>query len=158
MSAKAVFAGTFDPVTLGHLDLVRRGRGLFDEVIVSVAREGRDTMFSAEERVALFCEAIGDVDGVSVEAFDGLVVEQARRHGARALLRGMRGMGDWDHEMQMAVANRSLEPDLETIFLPPSAGMSMVSASLVREVVRMGGDVAAWVPPCVVEALGRWEA
>jgi pantetheine-phosphate adenylyltransferase len=149
----AIFAGTFDPVTNGHLDIVRRAGLLFDRVVVSVAAEGRETLFSADERVALFREALGDVPGITVEAFDGLVVDQARRHGARATIRGIRNFQDWDYEMQMAFANRGLHGDLDTVFLPPSAGMTSVSSSLVREVASLGGDVAGWVPECVVEAL-----
>ena len=116
----AVFAGTFDPVTLGHLDLVRRGRRMFDRVIVSVVGGG-GTLFTKEERIALLEEALADADGVVVEGFDGLIVEHARRHGARVLIRGMRGFLDFDYELQMAFANRGLADEVDTIFLPPCA-------------------------------------
>jgi len=155
----ALFAGTFDPVTHGHLDLVRRGRQLFDRVVVSVARGGRKTLFSPEERVELLLAALqdemGETDGIQVEIFDGLVVEQARRHGARVLLRGIRGTQDWDYEMQMAFANRGLAEEIDSVFLPPSPGLAQISGSLVREVAGLGGDVSGWVPAAVVRALAK---
>ena len=155
----AVFAGTFDPVTNGHLDLIHRGRQLFDRVVISVARGGRKTLFSPEERVGLLevalREEMGETDGIQVESFDGLVVEQARRHGARVLLRGIRGTQDWDYEMQMAFANRGLAEEIDSVFLPPSPGLAQISGSLVREVAGLGGDVSAWGPAAVVRALGR---
>ncbi len=150
----AIFAGTFDPVTLGHLDLVRRALRLFPRVVVSVVRGGsKSPLFDVDERVALLAEAVAGLEGVSVEAFDGLVVEQAAQHGAVALVRGMRGFQDWDHELQMAFANRGLAEAVDTVFLPPSPGMANISSSLVREVASLGGDVSAWVPPHVVKAL-----
>jgi pantetheine-phosphate adenylyltransferase len=149
----ALLPGSFDPVTLGHLDLVRRGVGLFDRVVVSIARAGRKTLFSPEERAALFTQALEGLPGATVEIFDGLVIEQARRHGATVLLRGIRNTQDWDYEMQMALANRGLAPEIETLFLPPAAGMAQVSSSLVREVITLGGDVSLWVPPAVVAAV-----
>jgi pantetheine-phosphate adenylyltransferase len=151
----ALFPGTFDPVTLGHLDLVERAAGLFGRVVVSVSQEGRDTRFGGPERVALFREALGERERIVVEPFRGLIVDQARRHGARVLVRGVRHGRDLDREMQMAWANRHLLEGLETVFLTPSAGLAVVSASLVREVAALGGDVAAWVPPCVVRALAQ---
>jgi len=149
----ALFAGTFDPVTNGHVDIAKRATHLFDRVVVSVSRIGRSTLFPIEERVALVSSALEGVGGVVVEAFEGLVVEQARRHGAVAMIRGIRSFQDWDHEMQMAFANRRLNAELDTVFLPPSAGMTSVSSSLVREVSALGGDVSAWVPDVVVRAL-----
>jgi pantetheine-phosphate adenylyltransferase len=154
MSSKtAIFAGTFDPVTNGHLDLVRRALRVSDRVVVSVARGGKGALFTPEQRLALLETALADIPGVQVEVFEGLVIEQAKRHGAGVLLRGIRSFQDWDYEMQMAFANRGLADGIETIFLPPSPGMTNVSASLVREVSALGGDVSAWVPPHVVQAL-----
>jgi pantetheine-phosphate adenylyltransferase len=149
----ALYPGTFDPVTNGHLDLVGRAAALFDRVVVSVSIEGRKTHFSAEERVAFLRPLEERLPNVLVEAFDGLVVEQARRHGARVLLRGIRGARDYEAEMEMAFANAALAPGIETVFLAPSRGTATLSASLVREVAALGGDVSAWVPPAVAAAL-----
>lgn len=161
-STIALFAGTFDPVTNGHLDIVRRAALLFDRVVVSVSARGRDTRFTVGERVALFeaaLEAAADDAGhVLVEAFDGLVVEQARRHGATVMVRGIRSFQDWDYEMQMAIANRGLHAELDTVFLPPSSGLANVSSSLVREVAALGGDVSGWVPPAVAAAIAAKHA
>lgn len=151
----AVFAGTFDPITLGHLDLMRRGAAVFDRLVVCVSAEGRATLFSGEERLAFVRGATADLPNVETVLFRGLLVEVARRHGARVLLRGVRGGRDLDAELPMAVANRSLAPDLETLFLAPGPGLSLVSSSLVREVAGLGGDASAWVPPGVAEALRR---
>ncbi len=157
-STVALFAGTFDPVTNGHLDIVRRAALMFDRVVVSVSIRGRDTLFPVEQRVALFAAAIEGTAGVEVEAFDGLVVEQARRHGATVMVRGVRSFQDWDYEMQMAIANRGLHPGLDTVFLPPSSALSIVSSSLVREVAALGGDVGGWVPPAVAAAIAAKHA
>ncbi|MDA1195165.1 MAG: pantetheine-phosphate adenylyltransferase [Planctomycetota bacterium] len=152
----AMLAGTFDPVTHGHLDLVRRACRLFPRVVVAVARGGKRTLFTPEERLALVRAALADLDdvgGAQAVLFDGLVVEAARAQGAGVLVRGMRGFQDWDRELQMAYANRGLAAEIDTLFLPPSAGLASVSSSLVREVAALGGDVSAWVPACVTRAL-----
>lgn len=154
----AVFAGTFDPVTLGHVDLVRRAAALFPRVVVCVSEEGRDTLFPAAERVAFVREAVKDVANVQVVGFKGLLVAEARRHGARVLLRGVRGAKDLDAEMPMAIANRTLAPEIETLLLPAATGLALVSSSLVREVAALGGDASAWVPPVVAGALARRRA
>lgn len=151
----AVFAGTFDPVTLGHVDLIRRGARAFDRLVVCVSAEGRSTLFPVDERVAFVREACRDLPNVAVTAFRGLLVEEARRHGAGVLLRGVRGPKDLEGELPMAFANRSLAPELETLFLSPGPGLTLVSSSLVREVAALGGDASAWVPPVVAEALRR---
>jgi pantetheine-phosphate adenylyltransferase len=154
----AVYAGTFDPVTLGHLDLVNRAAALFKRVIVCVSEEGRSTLFTAEERLAFVREAARDLANVEVVPFRGLLVEEARRRGARVLLRGVRGGKDLDAEMPMAVANRSLAPEIETLLLPAATGLALVSSSLVREVTALGGDASAWVPPVVAAALAKRRA
>jgi pantetheine-phosphate adenylyltransferase len=155
VSRTALFAGTFDPVTRGHLDLVERARRVFDRVVVAVSEEGRATLLDAATRTRLVRASVGEAPGVEVISFCGLVVEVARAHGACALLRGVRGPGDWEGEMQMATANRHLGGGLDTLFLPPSPGTARLSSSLVREVFRLGGDVSAWVTPPVLEALER---
>lgn len=148
-----LFGGTFDPPTFGHLDLVRRGARLCDRLVVAVAPSGATTHFSREERVALFAALVPDLPSVVVEPFDGLLVEHARRRGARLLLRGVRGVRDWEYEREMAFANRALAPGVETVFLVPSAEVALVSSSLVREVAALGGEVSAWVAPAVAAAL-----
>jgi pantetheine-phosphate adenylyltransferase len=149
----AVFPGTFDPVTFGHLDLVRRGAKLFDHLVVAVAAEGKDTLFPVEERVGLIRPHVSDLPGVVVVPFSGLVVEFARRQGATVLLRGVRTFQDWETELRMVHANRTLAPEIETLFLAPSAAYSFLSSSLTREVASLGGDVSAFVPPEVAKAL-----
>jgi pantetheine-phosphate adenylyltransferase len=153
-----VFPGTFDPVTLGHLDLIRRAARVFDRVVVGVAEEGKDTLFPVAERVALVRAAVAGLSGVSVEPFSGLVVEFARRVGAGVLLRGVRTFQDWEYELRMVHTNRSLAPELETLFLAPSAAYSFLSSSLTREVAALGGDVSPFVPAEVAAALAARRA
>lgn len=149
----AVFPGTFDPITLGHADLVERAAALFDQVIVAVAAEGRKTMFTLKERLAMVTEAVAEYPHVRAMAFDGLLTDFGLRHDATAFVRGIRGSRDWDYEMQMAFANRGLAPSIDTVFLPPSPGTSWITGTLVREVARLGGDVGSWVSPSVADAL-----
>lgn len=149
----ALFAGTFDPVTLGHLDLVRRAAPLFDHLVVAVARAGKSTLFSADERVALFTQSVHGVERVRVVAFDGLLVDVARREGASVLLRGVRTIQDWEYELRMMEMNRHLAPTLETLFLAPAPAFAFIASSLVREVSALGGDVEGLVPPAVLRAL-----
>jgi pantetheine-phosphate adenylyltransferase len=149
----AIYAGTFDPPTFGHLDVLRRAAALFPRLVVLVSRGGRRTHFTAEERVGFLRPLLEGLRQVSVEVFDGLLVEAARRHGAGVLVRGIRGARDFDYEMQMAFANAALAPGLETVFLAPSPATAGISSTLVREVASLGGDVGAWVPPAVAAAL-----
>ncbi len=155
----AIYPGTFDPITLGHLDILGRALRLFERVTVAVAEGGRNTLFDADERVALAREAVAaampDPARCPVVAFDGLLVEAMRRHGAVAAVRGIRSIGDLDHEQQMAAMNRSLAPEFEVIVLFSRPELVMVSGSLVRDVARCGGDLASYVPPHVAEALRR---
>jgi pantetheine-phosphate adenylyltransferase len=150
---RAVFPGTFDPVTFGHLDVIRRGASLFDGLIVAVAKGGKAALFPVEERVAMLVPLVRDLANVTVEAFDGLIVSFAEAQGARILLRGVRTFQDWEYELRMAHTNRGLAPGIETVFLAPSVQWSHVSSSLTREVASLGGDVSPFVPPAAAKAL-----
>jgi len=150
----AVYPGTFDPVTFGHLDLVERGRKHVDKLILSILRnEDKQTLFTVDERAAFLRDAVAPWDNVVVDAFDGLLVDYAERTGASLILRGLRAVSDFEYELQMAMMNRRLAPDLETAFLMPNEAFSYVSSRLVREVARLGGDVSGLVPPAVAKAL-----
>lgn len=150
----ALFPGSFDPPTRGHLDLIERGLALFDEIEVVVAVNAhKQSLFSADERCALIRACTAHLDRVHVAVYEGLLVDYARQRGAVALLRGIRQATDFDYEMRMAYANRRLHPALETVFLAPAEAHALVSASLVREIHRWGGDVRSFVPDPVHQAL-----
>ena len=152
----AVFPGSFDPLTNGHVDIIERGCAIFDRVIVAVLINADKTpLFSVDERVAIIREVCHDKAGVDVDTFDGLLVDYARRQGAKALIRGLRAVSDFEYEFQMALMNRQLHPSLETVFLVPALDLTYLSSSLVREVARFGGDVSALVHPAVAAALAR---
>jgi pantetheine-phosphate adenylyltransferase len=156
MPRVAVYPGTFDPVTNGHLDLADRGRRHFDRLSIAVlANEHKAPLFSLEERVALIRDAVRGWDNVEVETFDGLLVDYARSKRAGVILRGIRAITDLEYEMQMAMMNRHMAPEIETVFLVPSEAYSYVSSRLVREVARLGGAVSGLVPPNVLAALAR---
>ncbi len=151
---KAVYPGTFDPFTNGHLDVVRRAARIFDQLVVAVAEDsGKNPLFSLEERVEMAREACADIENVVVEGFSGLVVDFARRVRARCLVKGMRAVSDFEREMQMAMMNRSLAPEIDTVFLVTDARYAFLSSSLVKEVCSLGGDVSPYVPRCVLERL-----
>ncbi len=154
-SPAALFGGTFDPVTNGHLDVLRRAAALFGRLVVAVARAGKSTLLPVEERIRLIEENLRDLPGVRVLPFDGLLVDLARREGARVLVRGVRTFQDWEYELRMVQMNRHLAPDLETVFLAPSLESSFVASSLVREVAALGADVSGLVPANVAAALAR---
>lgn len=159
MARLALYPGTFDPVTHGHLDVLRRALKLFDRVEVTVAvNASKTTLFSAEERVEMVRECVeawtaAEAERVSVVAFQGLLVDHARARGACALVRGMRQVSDFEYEFRMALANRRLHPDLETVFLMPSEEHAFTAGTLVREIHRWGGDVASFVPEPVQRRL-----
>lgn len=151
----AVYPGTFDPITLGHVDIVRRAANLFDEVIVAVAGStSKKTLFSLEERVAL-ATAVFDTKNVSVMGFDGLLMQFVQDQGAQIVIRGLRAASDFEYEFQLAGMNRKLYPKLETLFLTPSEQYMFVSSSLVREVAHLGGDVHQFVSPHVEDAIKK---
>ncbi len=158
----AVYPGTFDPLTRGHEDLVRRGSLLFDSLIVGVAdSRTKRPFFSMHERVEVAREVLSDVENVKVVGFSGLLIDFIRRHDARVIMRGLRAVSDFEYEFQLAGMNRNLYPDVETIFLTPSEQHMFISATLVREIATLGGDVSKFVHPLVraklsekVKALG----
>lgn len=150
---KVIYPGTFDPITRGHEDVVRRAAGLFGEVVVAVAASRGGTLFTLEERVALAQEVFADYPNVKVEGFNGLLMHYVRAQNARVVLRGLRAVSDFEYEFQMAGMNRSLHPDVETVFLTPAEQYTFISASMVREIARFGGDVAKFVSPSVAARL-----
>ena len=154
MSVTALYPGTFDPITNGHSDLVRRATQVFDKVIVAVAANpAKKPLFSLAERVSLARAVLADVPRSEVIGFDTLLVECVRSHQARVILRGLRAVSDFEYEFQLAGMNRRLDPDVETVFMTPSEREMFVSASLVKEVAGLRGDVSPFVHPQVMEAL-----
>ena len=152
----AVFPGTFDPLTVGHVDLIERGTRLFDRVIVAIlVNPAKQPMFPVDERLAMIRETFAGRDDVQVESFRGLLVDLVGRTRAVAVMRGVRGVTDFDAERQMALMNRHLSADADTVFLVPSAATAHVSASLVREIAAVGGAVAGLVPPAVEARFAR---
>ena len=152
----AVFPGSFDPLTSGHEDVVRRALALADRVVVAVAHaptQSKRAMFSVEERVEMIRESFADEPRVEAAEFQGLLVDFARRIGAGIVVRGVRTVADWEYELQMASMNRALSPGLETVFLAPAPEHSFVSATLVRQVAALGGDVSPFVPAAVLRRL-----
>jgi len=152
----AVYTGTFDPLTNGHLDVIERGARLVDRLIVAVAvNTGKEPLFSREERVAMLEAEVGRIPNVTVDSFIGLAVEYARRRRAQAILRGIRTFTDFEYEFQMALTNRTLAPDVETIFVMSSVEWSYTSSRLLKEALTMGADVSKFVPAAVYEAMKR---
>ncbi len=150
----AIYAGSFDPITYGHIDVLERAIDLFDRVIITVARNSaKRALFSTAERVALVTEAVRKYPTVAVEEFDGLLVDYARAKGAVALVRGLRAISDFEYEFQMALMNRKLEERLVTVFLMPHEKYTYLNSSIVRELAAFGRDCSEFVPPHVVEAL-----
>jgi pantetheine-phosphate adenylyltransferase len=150
---KVVYPGTFDPITRGHEDVVRRAAGLFGEVIVAVAESRAQTLFTLNERVEIAGEVFSNFGNVHVEGFNGLLMNFVQKHDARVVLRGLRAVSDFEYEFQLAGMNRNLYPEVETLFLTPAEQYTFISATMVREVARFGGDVSKFVSPYVMEKL-----
>lgn len=156
MTRIAIYPGSFDPPTRGHENLVRRSLALCDRLVVAVAvHPTKQPLFSTEERLDLLRQAVGDDPRISFRQVEGLLADFAREVGATLLIRGLRAAGDFEYELQMALMNRQLNPGLDTVFLAPAFDQTYISASLVREVARYGGDVSRLVHPAVAAALGR---
>ena len=150
----AIYPGSFDPVTNGHLDLVQRGEKMFDLLIVAVLQNAeKDPLFSVPERVEMLRDVTRQWTSVEVDVFDGLLVDYARKRGAGVILRGIRAVSDYEYELQMALMNRKLEPRLETVFMLPGEPYSYLSSKLVREIARLGGPLQDFVPPIVEQKI-----
>lgn len=153
-TAFAMYPGTFDPITHGHEDLVRRAANLFPKVVVAIAANpGKTPMFTLEERVEMAQHVLGDLDNVTVEGYHGLTIHFAEENGLGVIVRGLRAVSDFEYEFQLANMNRHLMPDIESCFLTPQDKYSYISSSLVREVAKLGGDISEFVSPVVVDAL-----
>jgi len=151
---KAIYPGSFDPITNGHLDVIERASRLFDEVYVAVLDNNqKDGMFSTSERVRFITESINGLDNVFCDSFSGLLVNYAEKKGVKAIIRGLRAVTDFDWEFQLALTNRQLDPDLETVFLMTDSKYSYLSSSLVRQIASLGGDIKSLVPTIVDQAL-----
>jgi pantetheine-phosphate adenylyltransferase len=153
---RAIYPGSFDPVTNGHLDVIERARKLFDEVVVAVAHnDQKHPYFTLKERIAFLGQVTASLNGVKVLPLDGLLVEFAVQQNAHAVVRGLRAVSDFEFEFQMALMNRKLEATVETIFLMPKEEYTYLSSRIVKEIARLGGDVAQFAPACVVEGFAR---
>ena len=150
MSKAVICPGSFDPVTLGHLDIIKRAAKMFDHVIVAVlVNSAKSPCFSTEERMRLLKEVTGDIENVEISSFDGLLAEYCKQRGADAIVKGLRAVSDFEYEFQMAITNKKINPELETIFLMANADSMYLSSSMVREVAAMGGDITNFVPDCI---------
>ena len=153
---RAIYPGSFDPITNGHLDVIERARKLFDEVVVAVAHnDEKQPLFSLNDRLDLLRETAGKIDNVRIAEFEGLLVEFARNEEAGVVIRGLRAISDFEFEFQMALMNRKLDSAVETIFLMPKEEYTYLSSRIVKEIARLGGDVSGFVPACVAKALSR---
>lgn len=148
----AICPGSFDPVTLGHLNIINRARKVFDKIIVAVMiNPEKHTMFTVDERIELLKRCTGDMDDVEVVGFDGLLADYARQRGASAIIKGLRAVSDFEYEFQMALANKKLNPNLETMFLTTNAENMFLSSSIVKQIGGFGGDISNFVPACLLE-------
>ena len=149
-----LYPGSFDPVTNGHIDVIRRASVLFDRVVVAVARNSeKNALFSTAERIELIRKACPDLENLEVTTFEGLMVDSLKKFQATAVIRGLRAVADFEYEFQMALMNRELNPDCETLFMMPSPEYSFVSSRLIKEIARCNGSIDKFVPPCVEEAM-----
>jgi pantetheine-phosphate adenylyltransferase len=154
VTTTAIYPGTFDPITSGHVDIVARASKIFDRVIVAIAiNPNKAPTFSLNERVDLATQSLQGIENIKVCGFEGLLVDVAKQQQADVIIRGLRAPSDFEHEFQLASMNRKMEPDVETLFLTPAEQYSYISSSLVREIASLGGDVSEFVAPCVVQAL-----
>ena len=151
---KALYPGSFDPITYGHIDLIERALQLFDEVHVAIAmNEGKVPLFTVEERLDMVKRSVKNKKGVTVEVFDGLIVHYAKENGIGTMIRGLRATSDFDYEFQMALTNRTLAKEIDTVFLMPSETHFYLSSRLVKEIARFGGDISLFVPPFVAKMI-----
>jgi len=154
MSQKAIYPGTFDPVTYGHIDLIKRASRIFSELIIAVAHNPqKEPLFTVKERVGFLKRATSGISGVIIDDFDGLVIDYARKKKATILIRGLRMISDFEYEFQMALTNRKLAPDIETIFLMPQEGYSYLSSKLLKEAVSLGADISCFVPDFICQEI-----
>ncbi len=150
----AIYPGTFDPITLGHINIVQKASEMFDEVVMAIAKDNyKETFFSLEERTQLCEEALIDIPNARAESFEGLVVDFAKKLGTNIMIRGLRAVSDFEYELQLALMNKKLSDEIETIFLVPRFDFLYLSSSMVRNIAAVGGDVETLVPKCVADAL-----
>ena len=153
---KVIYPGTFDPVTFGHIDLVKRAIGLFDAIVVTVAvNPGKEPLFSTDERVEFLKDSLKEFDNISVDSFDGLVVDHAKQVGATGIIRGLRAVSDFEFEFQMALMNRKLANDIATVFLMPHEKYTYLNSTIIRNLASMHSDVSEFVPQIVAKALKK---
>lgn len=154
MNRTAIYPGSFDPVTFGHVDIIRRATKIFDKVIVAVADNFmKKNLFSMDERLEMLKEATKDLGGIKVESFKGLVIDFAKKNNVNVLIRGLRVISDFDYELQMAMTNRRLNEEIETLFLMPSEGYSFLSSTLIKEASSLGADISSFVPKAVEDKI-----
>lgn len=150
----AIYPGTFDPITNGHVDIIKRATLLFDKVIIAIAQNlDKEPLFSVSERKEMIQEAVKGLEGVEVDVFNGLLVDYARRRGAQAVIRGLRAVSDFEYEFQMALMNRKLFKELVTVFLMPNEKYTYLNSSIIKELAHFGGDISSFVPPFVASKL-----
>lgn len=156
MQTTAIYPGSFDPITFGHLDIIRRAHTMFPNLIVAIVNNPRKTsLFSVEERIAMVKHAVHDMPDIRVESFDGLLVHFLTLHKTHIVIRGLRAISDFEYEFQLALTNRKLDNTIETLFLMPSEEYTYLNSGLVKEIARLGGDVSQFVPDVVVQALKK---